>query len=104
MSKPVDPSVIKYHLLQALAASIAEMDGDEARSRRLHAEVRLRLIHMSDEELWELARITAPPEQTVESVYKKFKETIEEHKATANEWMKDLPASTTFEEETNDGN
>jgi hypothetical protein len=30
MSKRVDPSIIKYHLLQALAASIAEIEGDEA--------------------------------------------------------------------------
>ena len=91
MSKGADPSIIKYHLLQALAASVAELEGDEAQSRRLHAEVRLRLINMSDEELWELARVTAPPEQTVESAYMKFKEAVEKHKATASEWMKDLP-------------
>lgn len=90
-SNPVDPSVIKYHLLQGLAASIAEFEGDEAQSRRLHAEVKLRLINMSDEELWELAKVAKPPEQTIEASYKKFKEAIEEHKATASEWMKDLP-------------
>ena len=91
MSKGADPSIIKYHLLQALAASVAEIDGDEANSRRLRAEVKFRLINMSDEELRELARVTAPPEQTVESAYKKLKQAIEEHRATASEWMKDLP-------------
>lgn len=91
VSNPVDPSVIKYHLLQALAASVAEIDGDEANSRRLRAEVRVRLINMSDEELWELARVTTPPEQTLESAYKKLKQAIEEHRSTASEWMKDLP-------------
>jgi len=92
MSKRADASIIKYHLLQALAASIAEIEGDEAQSRRLHAEVRLRLINMSDEELWELARVAKPPEQTIEASYMKFKEAVEEHRATASEWMKDLPA------------
>jgi hypothetical protein len=92
MSNPVDPSVIKYHLLQAIAASVAELNGDEAQSRRLHAEVKLRLVNMSDEVLWELAKAAKPPEQTIEASYRKFKEAVEEHKATASEWMKDLPA------------
>lgn len=91
MRNPVDQSVIKYHLLQALAASIAEIDGDEAQSRRLRAEVKFRLINMSDDELRELARVTTPPEQTVESGYKKLKQAIEEHRVTASEWLKDLP-------------
>ncbi len=91
MSKGAAPSIISYHLLQALAASVAEIDGDEAQSRRLHAEVKLRLINMSDEELWELAKIAKPPEQSIEASYRKFKQAIEEHRATANEWMKDLP-------------
>ena len=52
---------IKYHLREALQASIAESNGDEALSRRLQAEVKLRLIGMSDEELWELAKLTADP-------------------------------------------
>jgi len=94
MSKGADPSIIKYHLLQALAASVAELEGDEAQSRRLHAEVRLRLINMSDEELWELARVAKPPEQTIEASYMKFKEAVEKHKATASEWMKDLSPKT----------
>ena len=104
MSKLADPSVIKYHLLQVLAASIAEIEGDEAHSRRLHAEVKFRLINMSDEELWELARVTRPPEQTLESAYRKFRQAIEEHKATASEWMKDLPTNTIFNKERNDAN
>jgi len=92
MGKRADPNIIKYHLLQAIAASLAELEGDEAQSRRLHAEVRFRLINMSDEELWELARVAKPPEQTIEASYVKFKEAVEKHKATAREWMKDLPA------------
>ncbi|MFH0768360.1 MAG: hypothetical protein V1932_02175 [Chloroflexota bacterium] len=103
MNKRTDPSVIKYHLLQALAASMAELNGDEAQSRRLHAEVKLGLINMSNEERWELARVTKPPEQTIEASYKKFKEMVEEHKTTASEWMKDLSPNTIFGRDGNDG-
>jgi len=91
VSDQVDPSVIKCHLLQALAASIAEIEGDEAQSRRLRAEVKFRLINLSDEQLRELVRVTTPPNQTFESSYRKFKRAIEEYKATAREWIKDLP-------------
>jgi len=86
-----------------LRLGVAEIDGDEANSRRLRAEVKQRLINIS-EELWELARITTPPEQTVESGYKKLKQTIEEHRSTASEWMKDLPSNTIFNKERNDAN
>ena len=81
---------VKCHLRQALRAARAELDGDEELSRRLHAEAKLRLVRMSDEELWELAKLTSSPEKPVESVYKVIKQAIEEHRATASEWMKDL--------------
>ncbi|GAH59993.1 unnamed protein product, partial [marine sediment metagenome] len=57
---------VKYHLHQALRAMRAELDGDEDLSRRLHAETKVRLIRMSDEELWELAKLTSSPERPVE--------------------------------------
>ena len=104
MSKREDLSIIKYHLLQVLEASIAEIDGDEAQSRRLRAQLKLRLINMSDEELWELATVAKPPEQTIEASYEKFKEVVEEHKATASEWIKDLSPNTIFDRDGNDGN
>ena len=81
---------VKYHLREALRAAVAELDGDEELSRRLHAEAKLRLVRMSDEELWELAKLTSSPEKPVESVYKVIKQAIEEHRATASEWIPDL--------------
>ncbi len=82
---------IKYHLREALQASVVELNGDEDLSQRLHARVRLRPISMSDEKLWELARqISWPPERPVELVYKGIKQAIEEHRSTASERMNDL--------------
>jgi len=87
---------VKYHLREALRAAGVELDGDEELSRRLHAEAKLRLVHMSDEELRELAKlISSPPEWPVEVVYKWIKQVIEEHRVTANEWMNDLVKGTT---------
>ena len=82
---------VKYHLREALRASVAETDGDEHLARRLRAGTKLRLIGMSDEQLWELAKQTScPPEMPVELAYKRHKQAIEELKATASEWMNDL--------------
>jgi len=81
---------VKYHLREALRAVVAELDGDEDLSRHLHAQTRLRLMCMSDEELWELAKLTSSPEKPVELVYKGIKQAIEEHRATASEWINDL--------------
>jgi len=45
---------------------------------------------MSDEELWELAKLTSYPQKSVELVYEGIKQAIEEHRATASEWINDL--------------
>ena len=85
----VDSTV--YHILAALQAGVAEVEGNEDLADRLHAQTRLRLMAMSDEELWKLARLTAsPPERPVELVYEGIKQAIKEHEATASEWLRDL--------------
>jgi len=82
---------IKYHLIEALHGAVAESNDDEDLSRRLHAETKLRLMGMSDEELWELAKLTAdPPLRPIELAYKGFKRRVEELRTTASEWMNDL--------------
>jgi PleD family two-component response regulator len=82
---------IEYHIEKALLGALAESVGNEDLSRRLNAQTKLRLITMSDEELLELARLTADSsDKTVKQVYKESKWWIEEHKATANEWINDL--------------
>ena len=86
----VTGDVVKYHILEALRAGVAEVTGDRELSRSLRAETKMRLISMSEEDLWELARVTCPPHETFEQVYGSFKEEIDELKVSASEWMKDL--------------
>ncbi len=81
----------QYHLAQALRGGVAEADGNDELARRLHAETKLRLMSMSDQELWELARLTSPsPEKPVELAYQNYKRAIEELRATKSEWLTDL--------------
>ena len=81
--------VVMFHLREVLQAGLAEHDGDLV-SRRLRAEAKIRLITMSEEELWELTRITCPPDKTFEQVYENYKMEIEKLKESSGEWMKDL--------------
>lgn len=91
MGRVARQDFVKYHLRQAVRAARAELDGDEDLSRRLHAETKLRLMCMADEDLWELDKlISCPPERPVELVYKGIKGDIEEHRATIHEWINDL--------------
>ncbi len=49
----------RYHLLEAIRNGFAEAAEDEDLSQSLRAETRLRLIRMSDEELWGLLKTLA---------------------------------------------
>ena len=86
----VTGDVVKYHILEALRAGVVEVSGDKDLAHSLRAETKMRLISMSEEELWELARVTCPPHKTFEQVYAGFKEAIDKLKISAKEWMKDL--------------
>ena len=81
----------RYHLGEAFTGAVADSEGDEALARHLNARVKLRLISMSDEDLWELAKLTScPPQRTVDQVFASHKQAIERHKATAQQWAKYL--------------
>lgn len=82
---------LKHHLIEAARAAAAEAEGDEELSRRLHAATRMRLIGMSDDDLWELAvMIAIPLGKPVQQIFHSFKKAVEEHKATIEEWAGDL--------------
>ncbi len=92
------PDFVTKHLLELLRGALAEIDGEEDLSRRLHAQGKLRLISMSDNELWELARIVScPPERPIELVYQQIRKAREELKATPGEWTGDLTRRATAE-------
>jgi len=80
---------VPNHIVEALCGAVAEAEGDEELSQRLHAETKARLIQMSDEELWELAKRT-PHSSSPELVYKRYKQAREQLRATATEWAADL--------------
>jgi len=79
------------HILESVCAAAAEADGNEDLANSLRAQLRLRLLTMSDEEIWELARlISSPPAVPSEWAYGQIEEAIKDHSATANQWLKNL--------------
>lgn len=90
MSKDGVPNYAARHLLSALAAGLADANGNKDLSRQLHAKTKLRLITMPDQQLWELARLTSAG-KPVEQVYERYKKVIAELIATRGQWTKDLP-------------
>ncbi len=77
-------------MIWAVRGGAADADGDEDLARRLYAETKLRLICVSDEELWELAKLFSSSKNLVELVYEETKRVIEEHMTTASECVNDL--------------
>ena len=87
----MEKELLKRHLIEAARASLAEAEGDEELSRRLRAATRMRLIGMSDDDLWELAAMIAiPMGKPVQMVFHGFKQAAEDHKATMKEWAGNL--------------
>ena len=81
----------KHHLREAIQGNIAEAEGNIYLARRINAETKFRLIHMSDEELWRLAAITSYPSgQSIVETYLRYRQGIEELRITSREWMRDL--------------
>jgi len=81
----------QYHLYEGLYAAATESDGNKDSSRRMHAEAKLRLMSMSDEELRELAKLTSSfLDRPVEVSYQETKRAIAQHRVTASEWINDL--------------
>lgn len=86
---------VVYHVREALIGALAEVDGNKSLCRYLRARSRLRLITMTEEELWGLSEMVAySPERSTEEVYQGLKRNIEEYKQTLKEWIKDLQQNT----------
>ena len=82
---------IDYHLRQAILICAAEAQNDDRLSRHLRAQMKLRLISMSDKELWKLAtRLFYPLTKSTEAVYEELKQAIAQHVANRGDWINDL--------------
>ena len=79
------------HVIEALQAAAAEVDGNGELAKHIMAETRLRLIGMNDDELRDLAAIFAILRgKPFVECYRQFKQSVEEHKSTMKEWVGDL--------------
>lgn len=79
---------VEQHIVDCLRAAIVEANGEPERASRLRAQARLRLVCMTDAEVWELAKRTCfPPNRTAIAAYRDIKETIREYTSSAEEWL-----------------
>lgn len=93
---------VGHRILSSLCAGIAEVTGDEKLAQRVCAQTRLRLITMSDEEIWQMAEVCSLHDRSPTQVYEQYvqiKRSIEEHKATFDTWRNDLLMASTLNKE-----
>jgi len=82
---------LKSHLIEAVRAAAAEAEGKDELACHLRSATKMRLIKMSDDELWDLAVIFAILlKKPAKQIFHGFKQAVEEHEATREEWIKDL--------------
>lgn len=87
MEKKQEIDSVVRHVNEAIRGGIAELHGDKKLAQQLNAATRLRLVTMSDQELMVLAKLLSPSlGKTAEEYYKELKQTVEEHRKTADEW------------------
>ncbi len=83
--------LVQYHVQSSIRAAIAEFSGDNDEARRLRAQGSLRLVIMSEDELWELSTILSHyPSRPAELVYDEIQTVIEEQIKTAYKWISSL--------------
>ena len=81
-------TLVKYHVLSAIRAAMAESDGYKEEADKLRAQGNLRLMLMTEEELRELARMLSYlPSRPAEVVYDEIKAAIEDQKAMSADWI-----------------
>ena len=79
---------VEQHIVDCVRAAVVEANGEKEKAARLRAQARLRLVSMTDDEVWELAKKTCfPPKRTAEEAYWDIKQTISEYKESAGTWL-----------------
>lgn len=89
---------VEQHIVDCLRAAVVEANGEEDKATRLRAQAKLRLVCMTDDEIWELAKRTSfPPKRAPEDSYHDIKQTIADYRATSEQWLNksfgEIPAS-----------
>ena len=83
--------MVRYHVLSSIKASVAEANGYPEEAEKMRAQGNLRLMLMTEEELRELARMLSYlPSRPAEAVYDELKQVIEEHRDSADEWIREF--------------
>ena len=81
-------SFVERHIVDCIRAALVEANGEQQKAVRLRAQAKLRLVCMSDEDVWELAaRTCSPGKRSVEEAYRDIRKTIQEYKDTTGEWL-----------------
>ena len=81
-------NLVRYHVQSSIRATIAEFSGNKDEAKKLRAQGNLRLVTMSEDELWELATVLSHnPSRPAEVVYDEIQTVIEEQKKTAYKWI-----------------
>lgn len=79
---------VEQHIVDCIRAALVEARGERQRAARLRAQSKLRLVCMSDNELWELAgRTCSPPDRSVEEAYHDIRQTVDDYIRTSKEWV-----------------
>ena len=79
---------VEQHIIDCIRAAVIEADGDLGKAARMRSQGKLRLVCMSEEEIWELAgRTSCPPGRSVEEAYRDIKQTVAEYKASTGGWL-----------------
>ena len=90
---------IERHIVNCVLTSLAEARGEVEEAARLHAQAKLRLICMSDNELHELAEQLSSIgfKEKIEETYIQLKCAVATHKENAQDWMGQLLNETPIE-------
>ena len=78
----------KLHVQMCIQCAKCEVSGDIKIAERLRALGNLRLCTMTNDELWELAKLLSnPPMRPVSTVHAELTTAIDEKRETAREWI-----------------
>lgn len=78
---------VERHIAECVRAAVVDANGDREKAVRLRAQARLRLICMTDKDIWELAEKFASPSRNTAQAFHDIKRTVAEYKASADEWV-----------------